>query len=129
MNTAKNKIDQSVYISTRKTNMKHAKHIIPVLHAEPVGDSELTTMNFPAHSTAKLEELKTSLMQKFNAEYAGIGARLVYQAVNEALALASLTTVPILLLPALAEEKVQQAASWSARQSSLLHGGPLALAA
>jgi hypothetical protein len=57
-----------------------------------------------------------------------VAARLVYQAVNEAYALVSLT-LPLLLLPALAEEKVQNAAAWSARQQSMRRLNSLALAA
>jgi hypothetical protein len=54
------------------------------------------------------EELKSALVKRFSAEYAEVGRRLVYQAVNEADALASLTSVPLLVLPTLAEEKVQR---------------------
>ncbi|HEY3854836.1 MAG TPA: hypothetical protein VGO67_10625 [Verrucomicrobiae bacterium] len=66
------------------------------------------------------EKLKYELIYQLSAEYAAVGLRLVTQAVNEADALASLTPVPTLVLPALAEEKVQQAAAWSARQRSVL---------
>jgi hypothetical protein len=52
-------------------------------------------------------------VKRLSAEYVGVAARLVYQAVNEAYALVSLTPEPLLLLPALAEEKVQKAAAWS----------------
>ena len=83
----------------------------------------------PMFPVSTAEQLKSALVKRFSAEYAGVAARLVYQAVNEAYALVSLTTEPLLLLPALAEEKVQSAAAWSARQSLLLHGHPLALAA
>jgi hypothetical protein len=111
MNTAEKRIDQSVNYLTENTLMKNFKSYIPA---------------FPI-STA--EKLKSALIKKFSAEYAGVAARLVYQAVNEAYALVSLTTEPLLLLPALAEEKVQNAAAWSARQRSMFGENALALAA
>jgi hypothetical protein len=75
-------------------------------------------------SESRAEELKTSLTKRLSAEYAGVGARLVYQIVNEAYALASTNFAPLLLLPVLAEEKVQQAAAWSAHQRTILHPLP-----
>jgi hypothetical protein len=114
MNTIENRIDQSVNLFTQDTKgtpMKSWKNYIPM---------------FPI-STA--EELKSSLVKRFSAEYAGVATRLIYQAVNEAYALATLAGEPLLMLPVLAEEKVQKTAAWSARQSSLLHGSPLAIAA
>jgi hypothetical protein len=75
------------------------------------------------------EGLKSALVKRLNAEYAEVGERMVYQAVNEADALAALTFVPLLVLPTLAEEKVQQAAVWSAHQRALLHSDSIAFAA
>jgi hypothetical protein len=66
------------------------------------------------------EKLKYELIYQLSAEYAEVALRLVAQAVNEADALASLTPVPTLVLPTLAEEKVREVAAWSARQRSLL---------
>src|SRR5271169_4911862 len=83
----------------------------------------------PLFPITAVEELKWALVKRLTSEYTGVATRLVYQAINEAYALAALTLEPLLFLPALAEEKVQQAAAWSVRQSSLLHGNPLALAA
>jgi len=77
----------------------------------------------------KAEALKSALVKKLSAEYAEVGSRLVYQAVNEAHALASLTTVPLLVLPSLAEEKVQKAAAWAAHQRALLGCDHIAFAA
>jgi len=77
----------------------------------------------------RTEELKSTLVNRLSAEYAHVGTRLVYQAVNEADALASLTMVPLLVLPTLAEEKVQKAAAWSAHQRSVLRGDTVAFAA
>jgi hypothetical protein len=68
------------------------------------------------------EELKSYLVEKLNSEYASVGARLVYQMVNEAYALASANFAPLLLLPVLAEEKVQNAAAWSVHQRAILGG-------
>jgi hypothetical protein len=49
--------------------------------------------------------------------------------VNEAYALASETFAPLLLLPVLAEEKVQKVAAWSAHQRAVRLARPLAVAA
>jgi len=67
----------------------------------------------------KLQELKSDLVQRLSAEYAGVKARLIWQAVNEAHALAATTFAPILVMPDLAEEKVQRAAAWSNHQRML----------
>jgi len=80
-------------------------------------------------SAVRAEELKTDLVERLTAEYAEVGWRLVYQAVNEAHALAALTSVPHLVLPTLAEEKVQKVAAWSAHQRALLAGEQVAFAA
>ena len=80
-------------------------------------------------SAVRAEELKTNLVEKLAAEYAELSPRLVYQAVNEAHALAALTFVPHLLLPTLAEEKVQKVAAWAAHQRALLGGEQVAFAA
>ena len=113
MNTAEYRIDRSVNLLTENTKgapMKNWKNYIPM---------------FPI---SKAEQLKSALVKRLSAEYDGVATRLVYQAVNEAYALVSQTSEPLLLLPALAEEKVQNAAAWSARQSSVpwLHPFPLA---
>jgi hypothetical protein len=114
MKTIENGIDWSVNCATENTKgtpMKNWKNYIPM---------------FPI-STA--EELKSALVKRFSKEYAGVATRLVYQAVNEAYALAALVGEPLLMLPVLAEEKVQNAAAWSDRQRSLHGAGALALAA
>jgi hypothetical protein len=97
----KNKIDRSVKLLTMKPYMKNFK------------------LRAPKASISKPEELKSALVKKFTEEYAGVARRLIFQAVNEAYAMVSLTAEPLLLLPALAEEKVQSAAAWSARQRSV----------
>jgi len=80
-----------------------------------------------SHSQA--EALKSGLVKRLSAEYADVGEGMVRQAVREADALASLTFAPLLVLPDLAEEKVQQAAGLSARGHSLLRRGSIAFAA
>jgi hypothetical protein len=102
MNTTEKRIDQSVQLLTEKSLVKNIRNYVPM---------------FPI---TKAEELKSALVKKLSAEYDGVATRLVFQAVNEAYALVSLTGEPLLLLPVLAEEKVQSAAAWSARQRSLL---------
>ena len=77
----------------------------------------------------RAEQLKASLLNKLSAEYTGLGSRLLYQTVNEAYALASANFAPLLLLPVLAEEKVQQAAAWSAHQRAILHADLCEMAA
>jgi hypothetical protein len=54
-------------------------------------------------------------LQKSSAE----AQRLIRLAINEAEALASQTGVPELVLPMLAEEKVQALERWAARQKSV----------
>jgi hypothetical protein len=95
----------------------------PIIKSTSIKSSRNFTFNDEA------EALKTALVKKLSEEYAEVGSRLVYQAVNEAHALASLTTVPLLLLPSLAEEKVQKVAAWSAHQRALLSGDHIAFAA
>lgn len=75
------------------------------------------------------QQLKSDLVRRLSSEYANVGVRMVYLAVNEADALASLTSVPLLVLPTLAEEKVQRAAARLAHQRSMLRGDSIALAA
>jgi hypothetical protein len=129
MNNIENRIDQSVNSSRQNTQMKNLKNSVPVAHAIPVAFSILTLMKSAENYGSKLEELKSVLVNRLSAEYGDVATRLVRQAVNEAHALACLTTEPLLLLPALAEEKVQSAAAWSAHQRSLRSTGHLAFAA
>jgi hypothetical protein len=113
MNTSRIRIDQSVKFSTQ-SNI----------------DSSLKVWKncFPLFSISAVEKLKLALVKRFSAEYVGVATRLVHQAVNEAYALVSLTPEPLLLLPVLAEEKVQNAAAWTARQQSMRGSNFLALA-
>jgi hypothetical protein len=75
------------------------------------------------------KQLKLALVKRLSAEHLDVEPRLIYQAVNEANALASLTIVPLLVLPTLAEEKVQKVAAWAAHQRSVLHSDSFAFAA
>jgi energy-converting hydrogenase Eha subunit E len=95
---------------------------------KPLTESSIkTTKSITTASQA--EQLKSALVRTLSAEYTEVGPRMVFQAVNEAHALASLTFVPLLVLPALAEEKVQKAAAWAAHQRAVLSGDHLAFAA
>ena len=107
MKTLKNRIDWSVKPTNRTENRDAANNAVVA---------------------SKAEQLKTALVEKLSAEYSEVGSRMVFQAVNEAHALASLTVVPLLLLPTLAEEKVQKVAAWAAHQRALLGCDTLAFA-
>jgi hypothetical protein len=87
----------------------------------------MKTLN--AQSKSRVAELKSALVKRLTAEYSGVAERMVYQAVNEADALAGLTGVPLLVLPTLAEEKVQKLAAWLAHQLSLLGSDSVEIAA
>jgi hypothetical protein len=108
MNTAENGIDRSVNYLTTTTNMNNLKNL---------------------NLAVLTEQLKSSLVRRLSAAYAGLGERLIYQTVNEAYALASETFAPLLVLPVLAEEKVQTVAAWSAHQRSVRFARQLAVAA
>lgn len=85
---------------------------------------------FSAACHRKLQELKERLTERLAAEYAGLLSRRELRlVVNEADSLAATTPFPALFLPALAEEKVQVATAWHARQRLVLQGRSLALAA
>jgi hypothetical protein len=96
---------------------------------KPLAESKTTKASENNISAIWAQELKSALVRRLSAEYAEVGRHMVYQAVNEAHALASLTTVPLLVLPTLAEEKVQKVAAWSAHQRALLGGEHEAFAA
>ena len=75
------------------------------------------------------KKLKHELIYRLSSEYSDVGLRLVSQAVNEADALAAQTSIPTLVLPTLAEEKVQRVAAWAARQRSVLASDSVTFAA
>jgi hypothetical protein len=108
MNTAKTRIDWSVKPLNKSKTARDCREVI---------------------SAVRAEEIKSDLVERLAAEYAELSPRLVYQAVNEAHALASLTQVPHLVLPTLAEEKVQKVAAWAAHQRAVRGGEQFAFAA
>jgi len=81
--------------------------------------TDLTLRQFSAACSSMLEALKNRLIQRFTAEFSDVQVRLVRQAVDEALALATLTLFPHLVLPTLAEEKVRSIRNWSFRQRAI----------
>ena len=87
--------------------------------SEPLTYLDLAPRSFSAACGAKLQVLKRRLVQRFASEFSDLKDYLVRQAVEEAYALASLTAVPHLLLPVLAEEKVQAARAWAQRQQTI----------
>jgi|ERR1700722_774904 hypothetical protein len=108
MKIVRNRIDWSVRPLTESTNRERSNNLI---------------------IAGKAQALKSALVKKLSVEYAEVGSQLVFQAVNEAHALAALTYVPLLVLPTLAEEKVQKAAAWTAHQRALLGAHEVAFAA
>lgn len=105
-------------VNTRYTN-----------EAEQLSYTDLAPRTFSASCGAKLEALKERLVQRLAAEFSDLQSALVRRAVDEAGALASLTVIPHLLLPTLAEEKVQIARSWNLRQQEIFRRSSLALSA
>ena len=73
--------------------------------------------------------LKADLVRKLGSEFSDLESVLVNHAVNEAQSLAAHTVAPLLVLPVLAEEKVQALRKWSQRQRVLLQRRALAFAA
>jgi hypothetical protein len=112
MRTAEKRIDRSVKPPIENTTMKNWKNYLTL---------------FPI-TLSKAEKLKSALVKRLGEEYGDIEPRLIHQAVNDADALASLTFAPLLLLPVLAEEKVQEIGAWSSRQRAVLNGQSLAFA-
>ena len=106
MRTTRNRIDWSVKPLAESTNTKSLGYVAD-----------------------KAQALKSELVKKLSAEYADVASHLVFQSVNEAHALAATTYVPLLVLPALAEEKVRKAAAWTAHQRALLGAHEIAFAA
>ena len=70
----------------------------------------------PAPRPAGRETIARDLADRYTGR---LEPRQLRQALNEADALAALTPFPALFLPALAEEKVRAAATWSDRQQRL----------
>ena len=87
-----------------------------------VETSSCTNSNWQKLSTFcrnKWEELKNQLVSRLSSEFPEVQSRLVRLAVIEAEALASTTSVPYLVLPTLAEEKVMGLRQWTAHQRAM----------
>lgn len=91
----------------------------PIRGTTRVASNRISLAAFSTSSGAKLEALKTKLIENLGAEFFDLQERLVRRAVEEAEALVSLTAHPLLLLPALAEEKVREARDWNRRQQTI----------
>jgi hypothetical protein len=105
------------------------QNTLPATPAEPLTFTDLTPQKFSAACRSTLEALKTQLVRKLTAEFSDLQSNLVRQAVDEAQALASLTVVPQLVLPTLAEEKVQSIHNWALHQRAIFQQPALAWAA
>jgi hypothetical protein len=91
--------------------------------------SDSAPQSFSAACRSKLEELKNQLVRRLTSEFSDLQTKLVRQAVDDAFALVSLTSVPHLLLPALAEEKVQDIRNWANHQRTVYQHSAFAFAA
>ena len=89
---------------------------------------EAAINRFSSDCSAKLTKLKCRLAADLAHRFNNLNGQLLWQAVNEADALAATTPFPALVLPALAEEKVRHASLWAARQR-LVRERTIALAA
>jgi hypothetical protein len=79
---------------------------------------------------AAFQELKETLTRNLAAEFGGLlDEQQVRQVVNEADALAAITSFPGLFLPMLAEEKIRAVAKWEARQQQVRSRRPAFTAA
>jgi hypothetical protein len=89
---------------------------------------EAAINRFSSECSAKLAKLKSRIASDLAHRFNNLNGQLLWQAVNEADALAATTAFPSLVLPALAEEKVREASLWAARQR-LIRERSIALAA
>src|SRR4051812_36502051 len=89
----------------------------------------LSPERMPGACRNQFERFKTKLVNQLSAEFPDVNSRLVRQAVLEADSLASLTPVPFLVLPALAEEKVLGLHNWTVHQAQIRQHAGLAFAA
>jgi len=69
---------------------------------------------------ARIEQARKTILAEFR-NLAATNEHMLHQAMNEAEALAWQTAYPHLVFPALAREKAQAVAAWSAHQESILH--------
>jgi hypothetical protein len=105
------------------------QNTLPSAATEVVTYTDLSLQRFSAACRSKLESLKHQLVRRLSAEFSDLQSNLVRQAVDEAQALALLTIVPQLVLPTLAEEKVQSLRKWSRHQQAIFRQPALAHAA
>jgi hypothetical protein len=91
--------------------------------------TDLASQTIPARCQTRLADLKADLVSRLTSEFPEVQSQLVRQAVIEADALASLTIVPYLLLPTLAEEKVLGLSNWTIHQQAITGHSGLAFAA
>jgi len=91
--------------------------------------TDLTFKTFSTACRTMLEDLKNRLTSQLTTEFTNVDGRLVRRAVNEAWAIAYLSPVPQLVLPTLAEEKVQKLRDWTIRQRAIFQNQHTALAA
>ena len=81
---------------------------------------EVPALPFRAVETTELEELKTRLLRQLLADVTDPAQNiLLRRAANEAAALVWLTACPLLLFPALLEEKVRAARQQAGRQTRI----------
>ncbi len=82
-----------------------------------------------AFCRARWDALKSQLVNRLSAEFPEVQSGLVHLAVLEAEALASVTGVPYLVLPALAEEKVMGLRNWTIHQQAITRRSEMAFSA
>lgn len=71
-------------------------------------------------SDPALEDVRGRWLMTLKACWPAVPAKMIERAVGEALALASCTVAPLLVFPALAEEKVAEVVAWNERQRRIL---------
>jgi hypothetical protein len=105
-------------------------NLSPRVNEHPsVGASLEAAINrFSGDCSEKFAKLKGRVASDLAHRFNNLSGQMLWQAVNEADALAATTAFPALVLPALAEEKVRHASLWAARQR-LIRDRPLVLAA
>jgi hypothetical protein len=92
-------------------------------------DANFRSRRSSAACQSKFAEFKTNLVTRLASEFPEVQPRLVRQAVVEADALASLTGLPCLVLPTLAEEKVAGLRNWTIHQQAVSRNSALGFAA
>ena len=128
MNTAQKRVDRSVK-SLNKTNFMNNLISLSSSQNNSKTESDLNVRTFVAAGRSTLESLKVNLVRRLSEEFADVKRQVIDQAVSEAYALASLTAVPLLFLPTLAEEKVQTLRNAARSEQASSKHSALALAA